>query len=326
MEFAEDFFKKEVREGFEVSEMMKRAWAAELEVLMTVSNICNANGLQWFADGGTLLGAVRHKGFIPWDDDIDICLRREDYNQLIRALPEQLPYGFVVAGMYAKTERLQMAAEVPHLRVIADEKVWNFNEYMRYFHGFPYQRIGIDIFPIDYIPRESELANIQKVIIQSGMNLLYNWNELEIAGTLEEVLNNYEKLCNINIKRDTNIRNTIWKLIDAVCSLYHREEADCMANYIYWIEKDEYKLNKECYKNAIMLSFENIEVSVPIGYEEVLRAEYGDYMIPVQDVADHEYPFYKHMEKELIKQIRAVGFEGTVEEFCREVSSGRLQV
>lgn len=75
--------KKEVRCDFEISAMMKRAWAAQMEVLEVVDEICQRNGLQYFADWGTLLGAIRHQGFIPWDDDIDICMKRKDYNQLI---------------------------------------------------------------------------------------------------------------------------------------------------------------------------------------------------------------------------------------------------
>ena len=151
MIFKEDFFLKETRCGFEISEMMKRAWSAELEVLEIVVDICNRNKLQYFADWGTLLGAVRHQGFIPWDDDIDICLKREDYNQLIQILPQELPYGMVMTGMYAKTRRLQEVAEVPQLRVMADETLINFNDYMKWFHGFPYQRIGLDIFPRFYL-------------------------------------------------------------------------------------------------------------------------------------------------------------------------------
>ena len=75
-----------------------------------------------------------------------------------------------------------------------------------------------------------------------------------------------------------------------------------------------------------MFPFENMEIAVPAGYHEVLTAQFGDYMEPVQGTADHSYPFYGHMEGELIKQIRAVGFQGSVEEFCQEVSCGKLRV
>ena len=326
MQFTQNFFNPEIREGFEISAMMKRAWAAQMEVLQVVADICKKNGLEYFADWGTLLGAVRHQGFIPWDDDIDICLKREDYNRLISILPKQLPHGFVMAGMYAGTERLRLAAEVPQLRVMADETLWDFNDYMKYFHGFPYQRAGIDIFPLDYIPKEDEFADIQKIMIKQGTNLLGNWTMLESEGKLEESLHAYEKLCNVRIDRQGDVKNWLWKLTDAIASLYHKEEAEYITNYTFWIEKDGYKMKKEWYDNVVMLPFENIEIAAPEMYHEALTAQFGDYMVPVKGAADHDYPFYGHMEGELKKQIKAVGFHGSVEEFCQAVSSGRLRV
>ena len=142
MEFSKDFFKREVKCGFEIPEMMKRAWAAELEVLEVVKNVCEKNNIQYFADWGTLLGAVRHQGFIPWDDDIDICLKREEYNRLIKVLPRDLPEGFVMAGMYAGEERLRRAAFVPQIRVMADETKWNLHSY----NHMPYTSIHLHTY------------------------------------------------------------------------------------------------------------------------------------------------------------------------------------
>ena len=245
MIFKNEFFLKETRCGFEISEMMKRAWAAELEVLEIVVDICNRNKLQYFADWGTLLGAVRHQGFIPWDDDIDICLKREDYNCLIRILPQELPYGMVMTGMYAKTRRLQEVAEVPQLRVMADETLINFNDYMKWFHGFPYQRIGLDIFPLDYIPRDQELAEVHKTLFQQGMELIINWHELEQTGKLEECLSMFGTACNMQLLLDENTKNKVWKLTDALASLCHSAEADYLTNYTFWMDREHYIMRKE---------------------------------------------------------------------------------
>lgn len=326
LEFSADYFKTEVRDGFEIPAMMKRAWAAQMEVLHVVAGVCKNNGIRYFADGGTLLCAVRHKGMIPWDDDIDICVVREEYNRLIQVLPKALPHGFVVAGMYADSERLQKAAFVPHLRVIADETLWNFNDYMRYFHGFPYQRVGIDIFPMDYISRDIGITNVQKQIIRLGIETLRDWNKLGENGMLDEYVNGFQKLCNVSFDNVNNVKNYMWKIIDKISSISYREEADYITNIFYWLDNDNYKMKKECYDYTIELPFENMNIVAPEMYDEVLRAEYGDYMVPVKGAADHDYPFYGHMESELIKQIRNVGFKGSVDEFCEEVASGRLRV
>ena len=250
MRFDDDFFKTETRDGFEVPPMMKRAWAAQMEVLKVVTDICDRNEIKYSAEFGTRLGAVRHKGMIPWDDDIDISLMREDYNRLLKILHKELPQGFVVAGMYADCERLQEAAFVLQSRVIADEELWDFNDYMKYFHGFPYQRVGIDIYPIDYISRDKEFAETQREIIQLGLMILRQWNELNRNGCLKQCIAEFGKLCNVDIALDSETRNYIWKLIDKVCAMCYEEEADYAAYYDGWINNDNYRMHKECFKDV----------------------------------------------------------------------------
>ncbi len=326
MQFSQNFFKKEIRCDFEISEMMKRAWAAELEVLQVVADVCKKNGLSYFADWGTLLGAVRHQGFIPWDDDIDICLKREDYMQLIRILPEQLPKGFVMAGMYADSERLRQAALCLNIRVMADEEQWDFNDYMKYFHGFPYQRIGIDIFPLDYVPRDRELLEIQKEIIIYGRLILQYWDTYQKNGELETRLSVMEELCSVTIPRNAGTENFLRKLIDSVAALYQENEADELVEYQYYVTGSQKCMKKDWYQEVTRLPFECTEIAAPAAFHEALTAQFGDYMTPDKEWRGHGYPFYGSMEKNLAEQIRAVGFTGTVEEFCQKVSSGEMRV
>ena len=83
MKYQEEYFTEEVKDGFRVSSLMKRCWAAQIEVLEQFDSICKRLGIKYYAAYGTLLGAVRSGGFIPWDDDIDIWMFREDVNILI---------------------------------------------------------------------------------------------------------------------------------------------------------------------------------------------------------------------------------------------------
>ena len=94
MIFPDSWFEDEIRSGFYVPSIMKRNWAAQIMVAKELEQVFEKHQIRWFIAAGTLLGAVRHKGFIPWDDDLDIYVLREDFIKL-RAIPmEEFPEGF----------------------------------------------------------------------------------------------------------------------------------------------------------------------------------------------------------------------------------------
>lgn len=75
------YLEDEIRDGFYIPSITKRTWAMELSVLDLIDEICRKHDIKYFADWGTYLGAVRHGGFIPWDDDLDICMHRNEFER-----------------------------------------------------------------------------------------------------------------------------------------------------------------------------------------------------------------------------------------------------
>ena len=161
--FADHFFENEIREGFFVAKEMKCAWAAQMEVLVNIDKFCRKNEIKYFADCGTLLGAVRHKGFIPWDDDIDICMERKDYLKFVAMASQGLPYPMKLLSVYNSDW------EEAFIRVVNNTKVDFSQEHLKIWHGCPWV-VGIDIFPLDVLPdikeeREVLFKNLERELV-----------------------------------------------------------------------------------------------------------------------------------------------------------------
>ena len=120
---------------------VKELQETELEILKAFHRFCEEHHLRYYLSGGTLLGAIRHKGFIPWDDDIDLCMPRPDYMKLVEILKD----GQLDQYRYLNTRYLDKDCPSSMIRVCDNRTELDFTEYR-----IPYQ-IGcwIDVFPLD---------------------------------------------------------------------------------------------------------------------------------------------------------------------------------
>ena len=338
IQFDEKFFEGEERDGFYIEGDMKRAWAAEMEVLMEVDRICTKYDIPYFADSGTLLGAVRHNGFIPWDDDIDIAMFRKDFRRFTQVVQKELKPPAVCLDIYTQRNWAE-----PFGRVVNGiGGIRLTDEHLRKYHGCPYS-VGVDIFILDDLPPTEaafdaalELAewpfSIRALIIKRDEELekMEDGPEKEKAKEesdkyIEEQLVSLEKFCNITIDREKNIPNQLMKVMDGLYSMANEDGSDEVVNMAFSKKGTYHSVGKkkEWYRETIRLPFENITVPVPIDFYKVLEKAYGpNYLNPVKQWHFHNYPFYKENKRRLQEARRDVmniqGKMNRLEELLKE--------
>lgn len=303
------YYEDEVRDGYYVPGMMKRAWAAGIEVLEAIDEVCAKYHIQYFADSGTLLGAIRHKGYIPWDDDLDIIMRREDYQRFLEVAPKE----FEKDGIYCIINiHTQPDYDQLFTRVVNGMKINFSKEHMEMFHGYPFVS-GIDIFVLDYIApnEEEEEVRCEMVAIVSSaigeLRVLYesadtmDEEERRQAAILEETtIEQIEQLCKVSIDRNGNILNQLYKLMEKLYSLIPAEEATELAFMPIWTDKRSgNRFQKEWYESSMKVDFEYTKIPVPVMYNAILTAKYGNYLELVHNWDFHDYPIYNTQMIEL---------------------------
>lgn len=298
MEFPEKYFESEIRDSFYIESMMKKAWAAQIEVLCEIDRVCKKYGIQYFAEWGTLLGTIRHKGFITWDDDMDICMKRPDYLRFLEVAPKELQYGCQLLNIHTDDEYDNMLS-----RVINGRKI-NFEEqHMKKYHNCPYV-VGLDIFPLDFVaPSEAEddlQCQLINLVMHAANAIIEKDTREDVSEDgINELVAQIESLCNITLDKNRNLANQLFILAEQLCMLYSDAEASKVALMVaYSDDRNKYIYPKEWYASSIDMPFENITIPVPVGYHEILQAKYGeDYMTPINCRGGHNYPFYKEQQR-----------------------------
>ncbi len=287
-----EFFEDEVREGFYVWTMMKRFWAAQLKILSEIDIICKRHGLRWYADNGTLLGAVRHRGYIPWDDDLDICMFRDDYITFVKYAQKELPEGYVIKDVQLLDGFDNMIGRVNGSAMIHYE-----DEYLKRNFGCPYI-VGVDIFPLDgiYKDEKKEEERLKRATNIFGALVLVSSGETNTE-LFKGLLADIEQKNNIAINRDGDVKRQLILLADKVISECPVSEAENVAQMAFYVEFHDHIYSKEWFKSTVYLPFEYIHISAPAQYDKVLHTEYRNYMKVVKSGGIHDYPLYQKQEE-----------------------------
>lgn len=254
-----------------------------LDLLLYFKKICDENGLKFFLCGGCCIGAVRHKGFIPWDDDIDVFMFRDDYEKLETIWNQKADTKNHLYSRTSKDEftRLQFAT-------ISDENTTFIKQRqsdLDISHG-----IRIDIFPLDGCPKSRIKRKIQ--IFWALIYSMFIVGEPHISrGKLLKAISSIMLFA----FKTPRSRYRIWRFAQRQMSKYKIEHCDNVTELCAWYQYMVNEYPKSAFISAEYLNFEGHELPLPIGYDTYLTMAFGDYnMLPPKEkqVAKHDVIWY----------------------------------
>lgn len=255
----------------------------ELDILKKVADFCDSNNLKYYLTYGTLLGAIRHKGFIPWDDDIDINMPREDYDKLQSILKKQ---NFLINDYIELKTPDSNNYQYQFLKVI-DNRTVAYEKNMKKKY---YASIWIDIFPLDKIPEESEKQ-------KQFMNKLLKMRKYYFY-TIEKKFTGKSKIGLVKYSLIKSIMTPIYFIINQKQRIAKLAKKFINSNspYIFFsLNGDSYKtIFKDDILEQTEVIFENNKFKTFKNYDKVLTQLYGDYMQlpPIEQRVAHSFDAY----------------------------------
>jgi len=254
----------EIRDGFEVTDARKKLWKIELDLLDIIETICEVNGLNYFLIGGAAIGAARHKGFIPWDDDIDIGMLRPDFEKLVSIIQSKQMDGYTVQygiaegfekGTFLRVRDLNSTAIIRSQMNIKD---WS--------HG-----VFIEIYPFDKVPQAKLLRKTQKILSSVYKSELDHRIEGIPFGRKSRLLHILMK--NISTEK-------IWRHWNNICQRYNDTDAEYVDTPALpcYVKAGIYLYPVKDVKSSVKVQYEDRMVRVATGNDRCLQIHFGDYM------------------------------------------------
>lgn len=251
-------------------EMLRKVQLRQLEILKEVDRICKKYNIRYTLSGGTLLGAVRHKGFIPWDDDLDIDMMRPDYEKFLKICETDLLDQYFVQNYH--TDRYCLNVSFTKIRENGTIFESEGQRHLKRHKG-----IGIDIFPIDIVPESSveryrqkkRIALLQKMV---ALKLKFNYYNDRWPKKITKIVGSL-LLTPVSIKK-------IGRIMESTKRKYENSDSPFVANTYSELFYEKLTFHKDIYGEPVYLDFEGFQFPAPEQWDEYLASLYGDYMTP----------------------------------------------
>ena len=245
--------------------------SCELLILKEVKRLCEENGIKYFIIAGTLLGAVRHGGFIPWDDDMDVGMLREDYEKFIKLAKTELGSQF-----FLQTPETDSSYGLNFAKIqLKDTSLVEATAANNAVKG-----ISIDIFPFDAVPESDKEKSKHNRRTYFLRRLFLAKQNYKVYGKKEYV----KRLVYFVLKVISLLysREKLCKMLDFECEMYNKvnKKPEKIVNIGGAYGYDKETIRREWVDSTVELPFEDFTVAAPAGYIPYLEYFYGDYMTP----------------------------------------------
>lgn len=268
MELPTGFLQSEYREGYFVDEQMKKVWAVELELLEQFQKVCQKHNLRYYAIGGTLLGAVRHKGFIPWDDDIDVGMPREDYDRFLQLCEKELEHPYrLVTPMNDDCYRAH--AQIRHCETTGYPLI---DERLSCNKG-----IFIDIFPLDGVADSTVAFGIQMLQMKLLNRILVNYYYFDTVHDNPPFIKAmfHRTVCAVMKVFGTG---RVYTRYDKIAARYSKRPTRKVGEISILFDDRRYHWPAEVFAESELLPFEHLMIAAPKAWDEFLKHTFGNYM------------------------------------------------
>lgn len=243
------------------------------ENLKALHNFCEEQNLTYYLSDGTLLGAIRHKGMIPWDDDADVCMPRKDYDHLL-TLVNELPDSYTLGHFSLDKNYIY-----PFI------KFMNKNtEIIEFFGSAEYKAgVWVDIFPLDKTYKNMHLRKIHYKLVKT-LRVLFELRVREYQDPISQssIMKFKTKKA---IKRFLFLsfriipKNILFKTMDVTARHLQNKDSSVVGN-LYTGIGIKASHNKEWFEDRFLTEFDGLNLYAPFGYDKYLTNLYGDYMTP----------------------------------------------
>ena len=267
-----------------LSERDRKVHEIGLDLLKKLKSICEKYNLNYLANAGTLLGAARHKGFIPWDDDIDVSMDWKDYKTFLQVAPRECQYPY-----FFQSHLTEEGAEVDHVKIRRSDTTgfskWEYENIKDPNHNLG---IWIDIFPLFSVPDEIRVREEKKAKIMALWKAIRGYNSFTCVTSGSEP--NHEYIQYMPIYQELSKKMTITEIKQQFLEecIYYDDQTDEIGETSLRTYNDKFIYKRLWYAGTIDMPFENTTIHCPARYDEILTKAYGNWRIPILNGAVHE--------------------------------------